>query len=142
MKKLSGKKATLVVNVASNDALTALEYLGLVNLQKDYEKEGLKVIAYPCNQFGGSEPGTNKEIKQRLKELDVNFTVMDKCEVNGDKANPAYEYLRDNSVLRGADIKGNFAKFLVNSKGDVVAYYRPSRRFETLIKDIDTLVEA
>lgn len=49
MKKLSGKKATLVVNVASNDALTSLEYLGLVNLQQDYEKEGLKVIAYPCN---------------------------------------------------------------------------------------------
>lgn len=67
---------------------------------------------------------------------------MDKCEVNGDEADPAFEYLRGNSVLRGGNIKGNFAKFLVDSKGDVVAYYRPSRRNETLIKDIDTLLEA
>lgn len=67
---------------------------------------------------------------------------MDKIDVNGGDADPAYEYLRKNSDLRGGNIPWNFAKFLVNKDGDVVAFYGPQRSPDSLTKDIDTLIGA
>ena len=122
--------------------MTDSNYQGLVELAKEYEKQGVKIIAYPCNQFGGQEPGTNKEIKEFQKQYGVKFTVMDKIDVNGDDADPAYDYLRKNSDLRGGKIPWNFAKFLVNANGDVVAFYGPQRSPDSLKKDIDQLISA
>ena len=103
-------------------------------------KIGVKIIAYPCNQFGGQEPGTNKEIKEYQKKYKVKFAVMDKIEVNGANADPAYKYLRENSDLNGGNIPWNFAKFLVNANGDVVAFYGPQKSPDSLKKDIDSII--
>ena len=85
----------------------------------------MKILAYPCNQFGGQEPGTNKEIKDFQKSYGVKFQVMDKVDVNGKDSDRAWQYLRKQSDLGGADIPWNFSKFLVNKDGDVVGYYGP-----------------
>ena len=100
----------------------------------------MKIIAYPCNQFGGQEPGTNKEIKDFQKGYGVKFQVMDKVDVNDANADRAWEYLRKQSDLGGANIPWNFSKFLVNKDGDVVAYYGPQRSPDSMTDDIDKLL--
>lgn len=135
-----GKKATLIVNVASNCALTTQNYEGLVKLYDEYRKLGLEIIAYPCNQFFCQEPGTLQEIKQFQKDLGVKFPVMQKVDVNGDGSDPVFEYLRGQSDLKSNEIPMNFSKFLVDKNGDCVAFYNPQRNPQTLKNDIDTLL--
>ena len=88
-----------------------------------YKDRGLQIIGFPCNQFGGQEPGSNQEIKDFVKAYGVEFQMMDKIEVNGNGADPLYTQLRAKSSLAGGDIPWNFAKFLVTSSG--VSYFDP-----------------
>ncbi len=117
---LSGK-VVLFVNVASQCGLTP-QYDGLVNLDKAYGDRGLVVVGVPCNQFGKQEPGSPDEIKDFTKsKYDVDFTLLEKQDVNGPSRSPLYQFL----VGDGEDIAWNFGKFVVDRTGNVVARFEP-----------------
>ena len=117
---LSGK-VVLFVNVASKCGLTP-QYDGLVSLDKAYGDRGLVVVGVPCNQFGQQEPGTPDEIKDFAKsKYDVDFTLLEKQDVNGPDRSPLYQFL----VGDGEDIAWNFGKFVVDREGNVVARFEP-----------------
>ncbi len=112
----------LFVNVASKCGLTP-QYSGLVQLDKKYGERGFKVVAVPCNQFGAQEPGTPAEIKEfTSSNYDVEFTLLEKQDVNGANRSPLYQFL----VKNGEDIAWNFGKFLVGRDGEVVARFEPA----------------
>jgi glutathione peroxidase len=114
-------KVVLFVNVASRCGLTP-QYSGLVELDKAYGKRGLVIVGVPCNQFGGQEPGTPEEIQDFAKtKYDVDFTLLEKQDVNGPNRSPLYQFL----VGNGSDIAWNFGKFLVGRDGEVVARFEP-----------------
>lgn len=117
----------LLVNVASKCGLTP-QYAELEQLQRVYGDRGLQVIGFPCNQFGGQEPGTNEEIQEFCSTTyGVTFPVHGKLEVNGDDRHPLYQALveaQDESGEAG-DIAWNFEKFLIAPDGTVAARIRP-----------------
>ncbi|MEB3289080.1 MAG: glutathione peroxidase [Leptolyngbya sp.] len=114
-------KVILFVNVASKCGLTP-QYSGLVELDKAYGERGLVIVGVPCNQFGAQEPGTPDEIKEFTKtKYDVDFTLLEKQDVNGPNRSPLYQFL----VGNGPDIGWNFGKFLVGRDGEVVARFEP-----------------
>lgn len=114
-------KVVLFVNVASKCGLTP-QYNGLVELDKQYGDRGLMIVGVPCNQFGKQEPGTPDEIKEFTKtKYDVDFTLLEKQDVNGPNRSPLYQFL----VGDGEDIAWNFGKFLVDRNGEVVARFEP-----------------
>lgn len=111
----------LFVNVASQCGLTP-QYSGLVELDKQYKERGFQVIGVPCNQFGQQEPGSPEEIKDfTSSKYDVEFTLLEKQDVNGANRSPLYQFL----VQEGDDISWNFGKFLVGRNGEVVARFEP-----------------
>lgn len=111
-------KVLLIVNVASKCGYTK-HYKGLQELYLKYKDKGLEILAFPCNQFGNQEPGTNEEIKEFCStNFNVTFPLFDKINVNGENAHPLYKYLKSvKSGLITDDIKWNFTKFLVNRQG-------------------------
>jgi len=114
-------KVVLFVNVASQCGLTP-QYNGLVELDKAYGDRGFVVIGVPCNQFGQQEPGSPEEIKDFAKsKYDVEFTLLEKQDVNGPSRSPLYQFL----VGNGEDIAWNFGKFVVGRDGEVVARFEP-----------------
>lgn len=114
-------KVVLFVNVASKCGLTP-QYSGLVALDKDYGDRGLVIVGVPCNQFGAQEPGSPEEIKDFTKtKYDVDFTLLEKQDVNGSSRSPLYQFL----VGDGPDIEWNFGKFLVGRDGEVAARFEP-----------------
>lgn len=114
-------KVVLFVNVASQCGLTP-QYEGLVALEKEYGDKGFMVVGVPCNQFGKQEPGSPEEIKEFTKsKYDVNFTLLEKQDVNGPNRSPLYQYL----VGDGPDIGWNFGKFVVGKNGEVVERFEP-----------------
>ncbi|MFM1842641.1 MAG: glutathione peroxidase [Cyanobacteriota bacterium] len=114
-------KVVLFVNVASKCGLTP-QYNGLVELDKTYGDRGLVIVGVPCNQFGGQEPGTPEEIKSFTQtKYDVEFTLLEKQDVNGANRSPLYQFL----VGDGEDIGWNFGKFLVGRDGAVVGRFDP-----------------
>jgi glutathione peroxidase len=132
----------LIVNTASKCGFTP-QYQGLEALQRSYGPRGLTVIGFPCNQFGAQEPGDAEEIKNFCSlTYDVTFPLMAKIEVNGDKADPLYDYLKAEKpgVLGTKGIKWNFTKFLIDKDGKVVARYAPTDKPESLAKDIEKLL--
>jgi glutathione peroxidase len=121
-------KAVLIVNVASKCGYTP-QYTALEALQKKYEGKGFVVLGFPCNQFGGQEPGTNEEIKQFCStKYNVTFPLFDKIEVNGPNRTPLYTTLAGADSPFPGDIKWNFTKFLVGPDGKIV------KRFESGVK--------
>jgi len=119
-------KVLLIVNVASYCGYTK-QYSGLEKIYKEYKDKGFEILAFPCNQFGEQEPGTNEEIKNFCSsKFDVTFRLFDKIDVNGDNKSPLYNILTDNSVTGKGDIKWNFEKFLIDKNGNVVARF-PSK---------------
>ena len=117
----------LLVNVASKCGLTP-QYEGLEELQRELGAEGLQVLGFPCNQFGGQEPGTDAEIQEFCStNYSVTFPVFAKLDVNGDAADPLYQYLR--AAAPGTDetdaITWNFTKFLVGRDGEVIRRIDP-----------------
>ncbi|MBU1436914.1 MAG: glutathione peroxidase [Gammaproteobacteria bacterium] len=120
-------KVLLIVNTASQCGFTP-QYQELEQLHQHYHSQGLEILAFPCNQFGGQEPGSNQDIAQFCQvNFGVTFDVMAKIQVNGPDAEPLFEYLKDQArgVLKTRAIKWNFTKFLVNKDGVVVKRYAP-----------------
>jgi glutathione peroxidase len=116
-------KVLLIVNVASYCGYTK-QYSGLEEIYKKYKDKGFEILAFPCNQFGNQEPGSNEEIKNFCSsKFDVTFRLFDKIDVNGKNKSPLYSILTDNSVTGKGDIKWNFEKFLIDKKGNIVARY-------------------
>jgi len=135
-------KVLLIVNVASSCGMTP-QYEGLENLYKKYKKDGLRILAFPTNEFGQQEKGSNKEIKKFCqKNYGVSFDIFAKTTVNGADANPIYKYLKGEKrgFLWTEAIKWNFTKFLVDKDGKILKRYAPSSAPETIEKDIKTLL--
>lgn len=121
-------KALLLVNVASECGLTG-QYKGLQELHDTYKDKGFTVIGFPCNQFGGQEPGTPEQIAEFCEtNYQITFPLMDKIEVNGDKRHDIYELLCEVPDADGeaGDIKWNFEKFVVSHDADVITRFRPA----------------
>ena len=113
-------RVLLIVNVASECGYTP-QYTGLQAVFAKYESKGLTVLGFPCNQFGGQEPGTNAEIKQFCStKFHVTFPLFDKIDVNGAKRHPLYAALAGKSSPFPGDIGWNFTKFLVGRDGKIL----------------------
>jgi glutathione peroxidase len=120
-------KTLLVVNVASKCGLTP-QYTGLEELQKQFADRGFSVVGFPCNQFGGQEPGSAEEIAEFCSATyGVSFPMFEKIDVNGPGRHPIYTELTATADAEGAagDIQWNFEKFLVGPDGAVLARFRP-----------------
>jgi glutathione peroxidase len=120
-------KALLIVNVASQCGLTP-QYSGLQQLHQEYGPRGFEVLGFPCNQFGGQEPGTADEIAQFCEtSYGVDFPLFEKIEVNGEGRHPLYDKLTAAADADGeaGDIQWNFEKFLVSPQGEIVGRFRP-----------------
>ncbi len=136
MKKIDGEnvsledyhgKVLLIVNVASRCGLTP-QYKQLQAIHEKYAEKGLAVLGFPCNQFGGQEPGTAEEIQTFCSsKYDVTFDMFDKVEVNGPDACDLYKHLTalDLEPAGTGKISWNFEKFLVSRDGEVVARFSP-----------------
>ena len=113
-------KAVLIVNVASKCGYTK-QYAGLETTYQKYKDKGFVVLGFPCNQFGGQEPGTNEEIKQFCSsKFNVTFPLYDKIDVNGANRHPLYVALAGKDSPFPGDIKWNFNKFLIGKDGTIL----------------------
>ncbi|WP_174299678.1 glutathione peroxidase [Caulobacter sp. S45] len=136
-------KVLLIVNVASKCGFTP-QYTGLEALQRKYAGRGLEVLGFPCNQFGAQEPGDAAEIASFCSlTYEVSFPVLAKIEVNGEKADPLYAFLKSEKpgLLGTEAIKWNFTKFLVGRDGQVAGRYAPTVKPEALESEIERLLE-
>jgi glutathione peroxidase len=136
-------KVLLVVNVASKCGFTP-QYAGLEALQQEFGPDQFSVLGFPCNQFGGQEPGADEEIQQFCKlTYDVTFPVFAKIEVNGKNAHPLYAFLKQSlpGFLGSRSIKWNFTKFLVNRQGVPTHRYAPTTAPDKLKDDIRSLLD-
>ncbi|WP_335970742.1 MULTISPECIES: glutathione peroxidase [Streptomycetaceae] len=125
--QLTGGSAALVVNVASQCGLTP-QYSALEELHKELSGRGFTVVGFPCNQFGGQEPGTSEEIAEFCSTTyGVTFPMAGKIEVNGPGRHAVYDALtaRADTAGEAGDVQWNFEKFLVDSSGRVVGRFRP-----------------
>lgn len=130
----------LIVNVASRCGFTP-QYSGLEALHEKYQAKGFSVLGFPCNQFGGQEPGTEAEIQQFCTATyGVAFPLFAKVDVNGANADPLWRYLKGEKpgVLGSEAIKWNFTKFLVSRDGQVQRRFAPSDKPE----DLDSVIAA
>ena len=135
-------KVLLVVNTASACGFTP-QYAELEQLHRDYREQGLAVLGFPCNQFGGQEPGDGETIARFCStRYEVDFPLFAKVEVNGPGAHPLWRWLtREAGGLLGTRaIKWNFTKFLVDSEGTVVKRYAPSVVPDDIEADIRELI--
>jgi len=118
-------KVVLVVNVASKCGLTK-QYAALEELYKKYGPEGFVVLGFPCNDFGGQEPGTIEEIKEFCTtKYAVTFPIFDKLHVKGPEQAPLYAALSGPEAKFPGDTKWNFGKFLIGKDGEVIARFEP-----------------
>lgn len=131
-------KVLLIVNTASECGFTP-QYEGLEKLYEDYKSKGFEILAFPCNQFGGQEPGNNEEIKKFCStNYSVTFPLFDKIDVNGENADPLYKYLKsEQSGLITDDIKWNFTKFLIDKNGKPVNRYASQTTPDKISTDIE-----
>jgi glutathione peroxidase len=153
-------KVLLVVNVASKCGLTP-QYEGLEELHRQFGSDGLQVLGFPCNQFGGQEPGTDAEIQDFCStNYAVTFPVLAKIDVNGPDADPLYSYLRASApgdfgpdtpgaerlyqhvatsrpeTIGTDEIKWNFTKFLIGRDGEVIKRYEPTVTPATIAEEL------
>jgi glutathione peroxidase len=137
-------KALLIVNTASACGFTP-QFGGLEELHKQYADQGLVVLGFPCNQFGGQDPGSNDEIQSFCQlNYGVTFPMMEKIDVNGAGADPLFKYLTAEApgLLGSKAIKWNFTKFLVGKDGEVIKRYGPQEAPTGIGKDIEKALEA
>jgi glutathione peroxidase len=123
---LKGKKV-LIVNTASECMLTP-QYKKLQELYEEYGGDDFEIIAFPCNDFGKQEPGTNQEIKTFCQHYEVSFPIMEKITIKGDSIHPVYQWLT-NSEKNGtldAKVRWNFQKFMIDPDGQVVDFAGPA----------------
>lgn len=135
-------KVLLIVNTASKYGFTP-QYEGLEELQKKYGSKNFSVLAFPCNQFGGQEPGSSNEIIEFCSLNYKNtFPIFSKINVNGSDAHPLFNYLtkEKKGILGTEKIKWNFTKFLINNNGEPIARYGPSTPPDDIQSDIEDLL--
>jgi glutathione peroxidase len=132
LEKFKGK-TLLIVNVASRCGFTS-QYTGLQSLYEKYKDKGFEILAFPCNQFGSQEKGTNDEIKEFCStEYNVSFILFDKIEVIGDNASPLFKKLTQDA---GREIQWNFTKYLINKDGDFVRGFGTQKKPEEIEEHI------
>lgn len=156
-------KVLMIVNTASKCGFTP-QYDGLEALYQKYKDQGLVIVGFPCDQFAHQEPGSNEEIAEfcRLNH-GVTFPLMAKTDVNGENAEPIFEYLKaqapteeysglkakaaaklfktiSKSVEKESDIKWNFTKFLINRDGTLIKRYAPTTTPDKIEKDIEEML--
>ncbi|GGB11940.1 glutathione peroxidase [Macrococcus hajekii] len=131
-------QVVLIVNTASKCGFTK-QFDGLEKIYQQYKEQGFVVLGFPCNQFGNQEPGTAEEAANECRlNYGVTFPMHEKVEVNGDQADPLFDYLKkETSGLLGSAIKWNFTKFLVDRNGQVVERFGPQKEPEKITKDIE-----
>jgi glutathione peroxidase len=133
-------KVLLIVNVASRCGYTP-QYKGLEEIYEKYKNQGFEILAFPCNDFGGQEPGSDEEIKTFCElNYNVSFKLFDKIKVVGSDKSPLYAFLTNNSAVETGEIKWNFEKFLIDKKGNVVSRFRSKVKPES--EEIVKAVEA
>ena len=134
-------KVLLIVNTASECGFTP-QYKGLEALHQELAPRGFSVLGFPCNQFGGQEPGDASQIEQFCSvNYGVTFPMFAKVDVNGSNAHPLFQYLKKAKYgLLGSSIKWNFTKFLIDRSGRVVARHAPTAKPEGLTKEIEALL--
>ena len=140
LEKYKGK-VILIVNTATGCGFTP-QYKGLEELYQKYKDQGFVILDFPCNQFAHQAPGTDEEINEFCTlNYHTTFDRFAKIEVNGDKEDPLYTFLKDQkSGLFGKNIKWNFTKFLINRKGLVVKRYAPTTVASAMEEDIESLL--
>ena len=140
LKRFEGQ-VLLIVNTASACGFTP-QYKGLEALHQQLGARGFSVLGFPCNQFGGQEPGDAKQIEQFCAgNYSISFPMFAKIDVNGTAAHPLFNYLKnEKSGLLGRSIKWNFTKFLVDRSGRVVARHAPTTKPEALTREIEALL--
>lgn len=155
-------KVVLIVNTASKCGFTP-QYEGLEKLYETYKDNGFTIVGFPCNQFGGQEPGSNEEISSFCSlNYNVTFPIFQKIDVNGENAHPLYQYLREQApedsdldkngslykllrdrmpeLLEGTNIRWNFTKFLIDQNGNVVKRFASTTKPEDIAEDIEKLL--
>lgn len=132
-------KVLLIVNTASKCGFTP-QFAGLEKLYQKYKEQGLEVLGFPCNQFGGQDPGSNQEIGSFCqRNYGVSFPMFAKVDVKGPEAHAIFRYLTREAkgILGSENIKWNFTKFLVSRDGKVLNRYAPTTKPESLEEDIE-----
>ncbi len=135
-------KVLLVVNTASKCGFTP-QYDGLEALHQKFGDQGFEVLAFPCNQFGGQEPGDADEIEQFCKvNFGLTIPLMQKVDVNGDDASPLFDWMKAEApgLMGSKSVKWNFTKFLIDRDGKVVKRYAPQDAPAAIEKDIAKLL--
>ena len=136
-------KTLLIVNVASRCGLTP-QYKGLQELYSKYSNKDFEILAFPCNQFGAQEPGSNEEIKEFCDiNFNVSFKIFDKINVNGSNASPLFKHLKNEAkgVMGSEAIKWNFTKFLIDNNGRVIKRYSPQTTPDKIDKDLSKILD-
>ena len=143
LSQLQGK-VMLIVNTASACGFTP-QFGGLEKIHQTYKDQGLAVLGFPCNQFGGQDPGSNNAIADFCQvNYGVSFTMMQKVHVNGTEAHPLYQWLCAEApgLLGSKAIKWNFTKFLVGRDGRVIKRYASMDKPEKMAQDIEAALAA
>ncbi len=137
-------RVLLIVNTASKCGFTP-QYQGLEELHCRYANDGLAILGFPCNQFGGQEPGDAAQIRTFCEtRYGVSFPLFAKIDVNGSNAHPLFEYLKERApgMLGSRAVKWNFTKFLVSRSGEVLKRYGSATKPEKLERQIQKALAA
>lgn len=145
MKDIDGKevdlssfkgKVLLIVNVASKCGLTDGQYKALTALHEKYKGKGFEILAFPANNFGKQEPGSDQDIKEFCSNRKVAFKLFSKISVKGDDIHPLYKFLtgKDTNPKFAGEIRWNFDKFLLDSSGNIIGRFEP--KADPLGKDL------
>lgn len=134
-------KVLLIVNTASECGFTP-QFEGLQKLYDEIGNDSFEILGFPCNQFGGQDPGNNEDIASFCSQnYGVSFPMFSKVDVKGDQAHPLFKYLTsEQKGLLTEDIKWNFTKFLVDKNGNVVDRFAPQKEPTKIKKDIEALI--
>uniref|UniRef100_A0A8R1HKG4 Glutathione peroxidase n=1 Tax=Caenorhabditis japonica TaxID=281687 RepID=A0A8R1HKG4_CAEJA len=137
-------KVLIIVNVASQCGFTNSNYTQFKELLDVYKKDGLEVLAFPCNQFGGQEPSCEIDISNFVQDkFKFEPDLFQKIDVNGDNADPLYKFLKNEKGGFLVDaIKWNFTKFLVGRDGHVIKRFSPTTEPKDMKKDIEKALQA
>lgn len=132
-------KVILIVNTATQCGFTP-QLKELETLYERYQEQGFTILAFPCNQFGNQESGTNEEIQMVCeRDYGTTFPLFEKVNVKGPDAHPLFTFLtKEKKGLGTKEIKWNFTKFLIDRNGQVVKRYAPMIKPEEISKDIET----
>lgn len=135
-------KTLLILNTASQCGFTE-QYKGLEEVYKEFKAKGLEILAFPCNQFGAQEPGSDEEIAEFCDlSFKTSFPLFSKIDVNGSSAHPLFSFLKEEApgLLGSKKIKWNFTKFLVKADGSVLKRYAPQDKPSKIALELANLL--